>query len=104
MVLAHREKIENITYQGIRTTSTVKDYAKFLNRVNENQGLVSEKDGVTYLTYGKEDGDKETYYMVAAYKEKEEAFWEVKFVVDFEKKEALENNFIKWAKTVKVGQ
>ena len=42
--------------------------------------------------------------MVAVYKEKEEAFWNVKFVVNYDEKEALENNFIKWAKTVKVGE
>ncbi len=101
-IFAKRYTIDGLIAQNINKDSTLKEYSETLKIITGIRSDMKEKDGISYMDYEKEVENKTVYYRVALYKEKDIAFWSVIFA--FKNENELNNNFIRWAKTVKFGE
>ncbi len=99
LVMAIKEEFTLLEAVDIKESSTLKDYAEVVIANNKADYEIKEKDGLTYFEYEKEVNGKNYYYLSTVYKS-HDAFWLVNFACEKKNKEAYQEKFLTWAKTV----
>ncbi len=91
---------DKLVDMGVHASSTVKEYARLSQIVNNVDAEIHENDGLVYFTYTKKIKNTEYKYTCFAYKE-DDAFWVVQFCTKASKAEKYEEQIFEWAKSVK---
>jgi len=101
-VFALKEEFSLFESVGINAADyTLDDYAKLVMENNSVAAALDKKDGLTSFIYEKHVNGKDITYLATVHKGAD-AFWLIQFACETKDFGNFQNQFIKWAKTVKV--
>ena len=85
----------------VPTDISLKEYADFVAQNNNTTWTVKEKDGLTYVEFDKNANGKTASYF-AVFLRSDDAYWLVQFGCEKKNYDKNMNDFIKWAKSIKI--
>lgn len=104
VVAAVEESKSSLQDMGLLENATVEDYAALVAEVNgysaDDIKTITDTD-IPYFEYSSTVSDVEYKYMGVCY-ESEDAFWFVNFGTKSDKFDSVKEDFVRWAKSVKV--
>ena len=100
-VTALKEDLSAFKDNNMDTDITLKDYAELVIAANGLDSEAEEKDGLVCFTYDKSLSGQNFTYLATVFKGSD-AFWLVQFGCENSQYDALKEDFVKYAKTVKV--
>jgi uncharacterized membrane protein YgcG len=101
LVCVTKEDFSIFEQAGISTDISLAEYADLVMEANKHDTAFKEKDGLTCFEFDSAKSGHNYSYFVAVFRGSD-AYWVVQFGCDAESYNALSEDFIKWAKSVKV--
>ncbi len=100
-VTALEESYEELAKINLNSESTLDDYANAVMEANGKVIKMNKEDNFYYFTYDSTTENDRYYDMSALYKGKD-GFWLLNFFGKYDDRKELEEEFLKYAKTVNV--
>lgn len=100
-IAAYQESFTDLEIVGLNGDSTLDEYMQVVIQNNGGNEEIMHENDLTYVEY-EEEIDGETYYYFVTVFKGEDSFWVVNFFSLASNKSTYQDDFVKWAQSIKV--